>query len=109
MVLIILDFITGIWASIKRDQSITSYKMRRTIVKTLAYQGAIIFGFVMETYLLQEMPVVKIIGGLIAVTEAKSFFENLSYISGVDFLSLIMNKIQGKPLDLLEKKLTEKL
>jgi hypothetical protein len=105
MILILLDFVTGIWASIKKKVPITSFGMRRTIVKAFAYQGAIVFGFVMETYLLSDIPSVKVIGGLIAITECKSFFENVNVISGVDFGALFLNKLQGKPLEDIEKKL----
>ncbi len=94
--LVIIDFITGIWASIKKNVPIKSYHMRRTVVKLLAYQAAIVVGFIMETYLLQEMPVVKIIGGLVAMTEGKSFFENLHKITGIDFWALIINKVHGE-------------
>jgi hypothetical protein len=105
MFLIVLDFVTGVWASIKKKVPITSFGMRRTIVKAFAYQGAIVFGFVMETFLLPDIPSVKIIGGLIAITECKSFFENINVISGVDFGSLILNKLQGKPIEEIKNKL----
>jgi hypothetical protein len=93
-VLICVDLITGLWASLKRKRKITSRGLRRTIGKMLAYQLAIITAFVMETWLLPDVPMVKVVSGLIGVTETKSVFENLSFITGVDFIQLVLGKLQ---------------
>lgn len=106
--LIIMDFITGIWAALKLKEEITSFKMRRTIVKCVVYQLAIIVAFVMETFLLNDIPLAKVIGALIAITEGKSFFENVRKITGTDFWALILSKIQGTPLDEMLKKAEDK-
>jgi phage-related holin len=93
-VLIIADFITGVWASRKLKEPITSSGFKQTVIKTLAYQSAVVIAFVMETYLLEGVPVVKVVAGLIALTEGKSFFENIHRITGVDFWSEALNKLQ---------------
>lgn len=105
--LIVIDFFTGIMASVKRNQPITSYKMRRTIVKILAYESAIVFGFIMETWLIPEIPVVKVAGALVALTEAKSFFENINTITGLNIWQEVLNRVQGKPLDITSIKLPD--
>jgi hypothetical protein len=85
--------ITGMWASKKEKKKITSSRMRRTVIKLLAYQFAIIFAFILETWMLDGLPVVNVITGLIGLTEGKSFFENIRRISGVDFWSEILSKL----------------
>lgn len=93
--LIILDMVTGIWAAVKRKEKITSTNLKKTIVKTFLYQCSIIFAWLMETQLLDGVPVLKVVTGIIAVTEGKSFFENVHAITGTDFWSLAIEKIQS--------------
>ncbi len=91
--LIFIDFISGVWASYKEKKPITSNGFRRTIVKMLAYQSAILVSFLLETYLLDGIPMVKVITGLIGITEGKSFFENIRRITGIDFWSQLISKL----------------
>ncbi len=103
-VLVLADLITGLWASVKEKKKITSSRLRRTVVKGLAYQSAIVIAFVIETWLLDGVPVVKVITGLIGVTEGKSFFENIHRITGIDFWSELISKlhmpdVKDKPKD----------
>lgn len=95
-VLIIADLITGVWAAKKEGERITSNAFGRTITKTLLYQLAIVVSFVLETYLLDGIPVVKVLAGLIGLKEGKSFFENLHRITGIDFWSEMVSKINKK-------------
>jgi phage-related holin len=93
--LVIADMITGIWASLKEGKKISSNGLRRTVAKTLAYQLTIVVSFIIETYLIDGIPVVKVVSGLIAITEGKSFFENMERITGVNYWTELLSKIQG--------------
>ncbi len=95
-VLVIADLVTGLWASAKEKVPITSNAFGRTIGKTFLYQLSIVIAFVLETYLIEGMPVVKAVAGLIGIKEGKSFFENIHRITGIDFWSDILNIIQAK-------------
>lgn len=81
--LIFVDLITGILASIKEKQDITSSAMSRTIAKTFVYCTTIIVTYVVHKYLLVgfDFPVESIVSGFIALTEMKSILENLNRIS----------------------------
>lgn len=81
--LIFVDLITGILASIKEKQNITSSAMSRTIAKTFVYCTTIIVTYVVHKYLLVgfDFPVESIVSGFIALTEMKSILENLNRIS----------------------------
>ena len=84
--LVMLDLFTGMWASWKRGQRITSDRFGKTLSKTIVYLLAILAAFVAETFVLGGvLPLVKVVSGLIASTELLSAYENLSSISGVDF------------------------
>lgn len=96
--LVLIDLITGLWASHKRNEKITSNGIRRTVSKTLAYQLAVICSFVMEQQFLGGIPIVKVVAGLIASTEFKSVLENISSITGVDFWDSLIESLQGKKI-----------
>lgn len=83
MFLIFVDLITGILASLKEKQRITSSAMSRTIAKTFVYCTTIIVTYVVHKYLLVgfDFPVESIVSGFIALTEMKSILENLNRIS----------------------------
>lgn len=92
--LIIADTITGIWAAIKRGEAIKSAAMRRTVSKFVIYQLAIISGFVVQKFLLNDLvPIVNIIAGVIGMVELKSVLENAGSIVGQDIFKLILFKL----------------
>jgi hypothetical protein len=94
--LIILDLVTGIWASVRRNEKISSYGIRRTVSKTLAYELAIIASYIMEQQFLLGIPVVRVVAGLIAATEFKSLLENITSITGLDLVQEFVKSIQKK-------------
>lgn len=97
MALTICDLISGILASIKQQIPITSSGLKRTVVKVAVYQVAALAAFLVEQYLTPvEMPIMKMVTGLIGMTELKSVLENLDIIAGGSiFSSLIAKLSQG--------------
>jgi phage-related holin len=93
MVLIGVDFVTGIVAARKRGEVITSSGFRRTISKLVVYELALVVGFLAERYMMPMLPVCKMVSSLIALTEIKSIYENLDSASGGDLLKSIVSKI----------------
>lgn len=85
--LIIIDLITGVWRAIKAKERVTSNKLRRTLSKIVSYQLCLITAFILETYIVQGVPFIKITAGLVSLTEGKSIFENLHKITGINILS----------------------
>lgn len=82
-VLAFTDLITGVMAAKKRGEIITSRGLRQTVKKLLIYEVALIFGFLVEKYMMEDLiPVSKILGTLIGITELKSLLENLDTIGG---------------------------
>lgn len=96
-VLITADMITGMLASHKRGEKITSAEMRRTVSKFLVYQLTVISGFLVETYMIQGLlPVTKIVASVIGMVEFKSVLENTNTIVGKDILKEILAKLGSK-------------
>jgi phage-related holin len=97
MVLIFLDMFMGIAAAKKLKQPITSKGLSRTIAKVLVYEITIVCGFLVETYIISgAMPLVKIIGGLIGVTELVSILENADAISGSSLFKNVISYLQSQ-------------
>jgi len=93
MVLIIVDLATGIAAAKKRKEAITSSGLKRTVIKFFIYETALILAFLCGQYLIDILPVVKIVSTFIGLTELKSCYENLNEISGGDLLKQLISKL----------------
>lgn len=92
--LIIADLITGIWAAYKRGEKIKSSAMRRTVSKLVIYNLAVISGFLVETYMLENIfPVSKIVASVIGLVELKSILENANSILGQDLFKTVIAKL----------------
>lgn len=95
--LIVADLVSGVMAAKKRGETINSAGLRRTLSKILVYNLAIVTGFLLETYMIDSiLPVVKIIGGIIGVTEGLSIFENLNTISGTNVFKKVLEVLGSK-------------
>lgn len=92
-VLILLDLVTGTIRAYKHKEKIKSSALRRTVTKMLVYNVAIITGFILETYLLPEVPATKLISSVIGLVEAKSILENLNEIYGDDIFKALLKKL----------------
>ncbi len=90
--LIMIDFITGLWSSVKNGEDFSSKKMANTISKSVLYQLAIISGFLIETYVITHLPfsMVELIAGFICLIELRSISENIFKITNVNFFSSIL-------------------
>jgi hypothetical protein len=80
-------------AAKKRGELITSAGFRRSISKLLIYELALILAFLAEHYMIDLLPITKMVSGLVAVTELKSIYENLDSIGGGDLLKSIISKL----------------
>jgi hypothetical protein len=86
--------VMGILAAKKRGEPITSSGLKRTVVKTFVYEAVIMMGYLTEQYLTGDLiPVVKILGGLVGLTEFKSVLENAEELTGIPLLKTIIDKL----------------
>ena len=90
-ILIFIDLIFGVWAAKIRNEHLTSRAFRATISKTCAYQLAIVTAQILQTNFIPLIPVVKILSSTIGLAEAKSIFENLHTITGIDIMEKLKN------------------
>jgi uncharacterized protein YacL len=89
---VIADFITGIMAAKKREEEITSKKMRNTVTKGIGYMIAILVGLVFQNHFMPNFEIMKIVSGVIAFVEIKSLDENFRIITGKSLFKQFLNK-----------------
>lgn len=99
-ILVMVDLFTGVWASWKRGQKITSAGLKRTVGKIALYEIAICAAFLCQQYLTGDLlPVFKLVTALVGAVELKSCLENLDSISGTNLFKVILDKLTQPPGD----------
>ncbi len=102
VLLVLVDWITGIWAAKKRGEKISSWGWRRTIYnKIIPYQVAILCSLLVDNNifkgsLLEHIQLMKATAAFISGAEIKSVYENLGSITGLDFWTFIKEKLQPR-------------
>jgi hypothetical protein len=97
------DMVVGIWKAIKLGIKIRSRRMSDSITKMLLYQLAIVSGFLIETYIIEQLiPITKLIATVVAVIEFKSIVESIEAVTGKDLWGKIKTLIGRKNEDLNE-------
>ncbi|MAX71382.1 MAG: hypothetical protein CMC76_09830 [Flavobacteriaceae bacterium] len=96
--LIVVDFITGSYASFKNSIPIRSSRIGHTISKFFIYNLVILAAFFLEKHIVNEVPFLKIIAGFIAIAEIKSILENYNVIYGINPFKALINLIKLTPL-----------
>lgn len=92
--LVLFDMITGIAKALKGKQKVSSNRMRHTITKGLAYQVAILTGFLLDTVMGLDMVASRVIAGVVCVVEAKSVLENVETITGTSIWKALIDKLK---------------
>jgi hypothetical protein len=93
-ILIIADFITGVYAAKKAKIPITSAGFRRTVSKMLIYNLAVGAGFLVQHSMMGDLvPVSNIVSSAIGLTELKSILENIDKIKGDSLVKGILAKL----------------
>ncbi len=99
-----LNIITGVMASIKhRDQGdkwwqvLSLDKLFWAFTKFFIYSFVIVVSYSIEKNVIQYVPWVQVISGLITVVEIKSISENVKRIYGIDLLNGIKHYLNKKP------------
>lgn len=102
--LIAFDFISGIAAAHKRGESITSRKMSMTVSKIIFYNLALFTAVGLQFLIVDVLPITKLIAGVIGMVEAKSIYENIGDILGINMWKVIvdyMKRNQDNTKDLI--------
>jgi hypothetical protein len=75
--------------------------MSDSVTKMMLYQLAIVSGFLIETYIIEQLiPITKLIATVIAIIEFKSIVESIEAVTGKDLWGKIKTLIGRKSEDL---------
>ena len=102
LIFILVDMITGIWASIREGKIISSHGMQRTVIKFLMYSTAVILLQGIDAYMLTffECYLAKIGCTIICGIELYSVFENCYRITENEVFKILtqftVKKIEEK-------------
>lgn len=99
-ILVVADWVTGIFASRKANIDITSRRLTHSVVKWLCYITAILLTFMAEQALTLEFNFYLFTAGYIYGCEILSIFENLAVISDSDVYLRILAVIRGRSKDM---------
>jgi hypothetical protein len=96
LALVIADLITGIIASKRAGAPITSSGIKKTVLKLLVYEVAVLAAFLVQQNLTgDDLPVMHWLGSLIGLTELKSVLENLDLASGGSFFRSLTDRLSA--------------
>jgi toxin secretion/phage lysis holin len=101
--LIFFDFITGVIASTKNKEKITSQKASRTVYKILVYNILLVCGLVSDTILKTKI-FTEVILYFLTLVEMLSVSENIRHILGINFIDFLKNFLENKMKNLNPKK-----
>jgi len=89
VLLVLCDWVTGVWAAINRKEKITSKGLRRTVGKVLLYSLAIVLVMVVETTFFESNYLVAVVALYISIVELFSNLENISSITGRNIIGVV--------------------
>jgi hypothetical protein len=91
VLLIVVDFITGSYASYINKKPIEGKRIANTVSKFFIYNLVIISAYFLEKHIVSEVPFLKVIAGFIAIAEIKSVLENYNKIYGINPFKALIN------------------
>lgn len=91
--MILIDLISGVIAARKQNIPVTSAGLRRSISKLFVYESAIMLAFLVETYMSDVVPFVKIASAMVSLVELTSVYENINIIGGNNLLKSLIDKL----------------
>ncbi|AXG68888.1 hypothetical protein KORDIASMS9_01106 [Kordia sp. SMS9] len=101
--LISVNFIIETYAAIKKNIPIKKERIGNTISKFFIYNLVVMSAFLLEKYIVNEIPFMRIIAGFIAIAEIKSILENFNSIYGINPFKALVRLIKKKSIDTLEE------
>lgn len=96
LIFILLDFLTGVYASYTKNKPIVSNRLRKTIEKFVFYTTAIVMGHIFTVEIVHWANLAQVIAGFIATTELISISENIFKITGLNIVKVIKETLSNK-------------
>lgn len=104
ILLIIIDLITGIIASVKNSIAFKWSKVINTFNKLMIYCLILLAAWVIESKIIPAIPFMRLVAGFLAMTELRSILGNFKAIFGIDAWDYIRAAIKRQHVDEVSKK-----
>jgi|GEM_PF-3269736 len=104
IILIVIDLITGIIASIKQSIPFQWSKIFNTFNKLIIYCLILLAAWVIESKIIPSIPFMRLVAGFLALTELRSILENFKNIFGIDAWDYIRAAIKRQNVQEISKK-----
>lgn len=104
ILLIIIDLITGIIASIKNSIAFEWSKIVNTFNKLVIYCLILLAAWVIESKIIPAIPFMRLVAGFLAMTELRSILGNFKGIFGIDAWDYIRAAIKRQNVEEVTKK-----
>lgn len=99
MVLPLADLALALLCVKRAKQPLTSAGLKRTVAKILMYEAATALAFMTEQFLTgPAVPAMRLVTGLIGLTELKSCLEHLDSLSGGSLFKTIVDRLSPASL-----------
>lgn len=101
LIFIVVDFITGVYASLVEGKLITSNKMQKTVIKFIMYSTAIFLLHGIDVYMISftKLYLARIGATLICGIELYSIFENCYRVTGNVVFKILTQTVIKKVCD----------
>jgi phage-related holin len=93
IIFILIDFLSGMYASYRSKEQIVSNRLRKTLEKFVFYSVSIIVAYMFQIGFLNWCNLAQIVAGFIASTELLSIYENVKKITGLDLVAKVKEYI----------------
>ena len=104
ILLIAIDLITGIVASVKVKENFQWAKIFNTLLKVFIYCMIVIASWVVESKIMPAIPFMRLVAGFLALTELRSILYNFKTIFGIDVWDYIRSAIKREEVKVSEQK-----
>ena len=94
LIFVLIDFLTGMYASYRTKTPIISSKLRRTIEKLVFYTVSIMIAHMFQHHFMNWFNLTQIVAGFIAATELLSIYENIRKVTKLDVFKRIIDTIK---------------
>jgi phage-related holin len=105
VILILADWVTGLWKSYKCKRRFTSYRLRLSIGKLVTYLLAIYLAHLLDVMIITDLDLhlATYVAAYIGVTELVSIYENISVITGKELMKDIAKSIMSSVKSKIKK------
>jgi len=90
---VIMDTITGVYASIKKGNKFTSKRLRKTVPKLVGYACGILVAQVIQNTFTYDLPLGRILAAFVCYVEIKSINENIEILTNINMFQAVIEQV----------------